>query len=199
MSNLDDGHHAGEKKPIHAAVGAWPRSLPTWAGTVFLVCLSVSGVLALSYFANHVSAVHDPSLATDDAPGSGTITESVIRDVWVFPSLVELAKCRTHPEQVDSFEGLKRFLEVRGQERLWYAVTFRANQVNGREIDLTFVRQPYRDPAHFLEFRTILSLAAGAGPHEAVDASLAATLHLLPENLSGREPLEVMGELLGNP
>jgi hypothetical protein len=208
MSNLDYADHgtgialddrAGEEKPILVMGGSWRRSLPTWAGTVFLVCLAGTGIMGLSYFTSHVTDAHDRALATEDQPGGGVITRSVMRDLWVFPSFVELAKCRSRPERINSFEDLKRSLEIRDQERLWYAVTFRAHQADGRVVDLTFVRQPYRDPEHFAEFLTILSLASGVAPLEAVDESSPATVNLLPESVLGREPLEVMAELLGEP
>ncbi len=174
---------APEKQPRLVAVGSWRRSLPTWACSVCLVCLTVTGISGLSDFTSNETAVHDRALGTEDQPGGGTITRSEMRDVWVFPSLIGLAKGRAHSERINSFEDIKRSLELRGQERLWYAVTFRAHQANGRAVDMTFVRHPYRDPGHFPELELILDAVAEVPPRDGTNAPLPPTVQLLPETL----------------
>ena len=78
-------------------------------------------------------------------------------------------------------------------------MTFRAHQANGRAVDMTFVRHPYRDPGHFPELELILDAVAEVPPRDGTNAPLPPTVQLLPETLLVREPLEVMGELLGHP
>jgi hypothetical protein len=83
-----------------------------------------------------------------------------------------------------------------GREKLWYALTIRGHQQNGRSASVTYVRHPYRNPDHFNEFLKALAAAAGHPPIDRAPDFSKAELHIIPGDLSEREPSEVVKELL---
>jgi hypothetical protein len=94
---------------------------------------------------------------------------------------------------------LQRLLELQDRRRLWYALTFRAHQFNGKVVDLTFIRRPYDNPRHFPEFLEILATAAG-NPPRGPDADYSkASVSIIAQESSKREPRDVMAELLKGP
>jgi hypothetical protein len=91
---------------------------------------------------------------------------------------------------------LQAILERRGQTDLWYALTTRGRQVNGAIADITVIRHPHRDSEHFQEFLEVLATAAGDPPHDPTLDYSGAEVHILPRELSDREPREVVEELI---
>jgi hypothetical protein len=172
------------------------RLFANWGGPIHMLFTIGVGMIGLGCFASHMST-QNPGLAPADQPGAGIVLWSEILDIWLPPALIELAKRQPHSGEVLTHEELRRLLEVRGQERLWYALTIRGYQVAGGHADLTFVRQPHVDPGHFFELLTILAAAAGNPPVDAAEGLSTAALHILPQELLRREPREVMVELLG--
>jgi len=90
---------------------------------------------------------------------------------------------------------LKRFLGLRNQEDLWYALTTRAHQVNGRFVDLSVIRHPYHDPQDFPELLAVLAAAAGVPTRGLGSDFSTASVHIIPAESGKREPREVMVEL----
>jgi hypothetical protein len=127
-----------------------------------------------------------------DPPGSGVIVRSEVIHMWLpeiladparqeFPALV----ARTHQE-------LKKALERRGQENLWYAITVRGHLADHRTEDISFIRHPYREPDNLHELMDVLATVAGCpSRHPSADYS-AAIIHIMPAGMSQREWLKVM-------
>jgi WD40 repeat protein len=180
-----------------------PRRLKH-AGVRSLAFTPVGNALATGGFDGtiHLWTFRSPSVdsqALVARAGDGIIVRSQVLRVWLPKTLTELA-VRQFPSLVAirTHDELRRFLEGVDQKDLWYALTVRSSLANGEIEDLTVIRWPYQDPDHFSESAAVLALAAGSVPiDQTVDFSTAA-LHFLPEDLTGRAPREIMGELLGH-
>jgi hypothetical protein len=161
------------------------------AGDLMIVVVLVTTVIGLTQFD---AAAPRPSEAPEfvDSPGAGLIVGSEVIRVWVPESLVELAGhefpgliARTHQE-------LKKVLELRGPEDLWYAITVRAHLADHRAEDIPYIRYPHRQPEYLSELSDVLATVAGSPPrHPLLDYS-AATVHIMPAGTSQREWLEAM-------
>ena len=62
--------------------------------------------------------------------------------------------------------------------------------------EITFIRQPYRESKFFQEFLDVLATLAGNPPIDSTSNFSAAEVHILPNELSEREPREVVEGLL---
>ncbi|APW62491.1 hypothetical protein [Paludisphaera borealis] len=129
----------------------------------------------------------DEGGATYEYPGAGMIVRSETLHLWLPDTLGELASPQVQREVMRDFEGFRRFLEHRGQQRIRIAVTYRAYQVNGGWTDITLVRRPYDELSYFQELSAILAGAGGEPDHNAADR-LGALVQLVPEELLSREP-----------
>ena len=125
-------------------------------------------------------------------PGSGVIVRSEVTHLWVPEILVDSAlhefpalSARTHQE-------LKKALERRGQENLWYAITLRGHQVNHGATDISFIRYPYREPDNLQELMDVLAVVAGRPPRDPSADYSAAIVHIMPAGKSQREWVEAM-------
>jgi hypothetical protein len=156
------------------------------AGNLMIVFVLVTTAIVLTQFD---AATPRPSAATEfsDPPGSGLIVRSEVIGLWVPETLVDPAGhespalvARTHPE-------LKTILENRGQENLWYAITFRAQLADHRAEESSFIRYPYRQPEYLAEFMDVLTAVEGSPPrHPCADYS-AAVVHVIPAGISHGE------------
>jgi hypothetical protein len=189
---------ARHEKPICGTGGSQCRLLRIWGSNLIMVLVIAAATLALAQIGSDVSTP-DENLASADLPDTGVIVRYELHRIWLPPTLMELAKTRSQSRTFSTFEDLKRILEHRGQQDVWYAVTLRGQQDDGDHVDLTFVRQPYHDRNRFPELQTILAAAAGNRPIDAAADSSTPSVHLLPETALKREPREVMAELLGYP
>ena len=96
----------------------------------------------------------------------------------------------------DSHEALQRFLQRRGLEKAWYAISTRAHQFNGKELILTSYGRPFEMPLKTPEFRAVIETLTGrAAPHDFADFT-AAKVRIIPERLANSQPPAVIGELL---
>jgi hypothetical protein len=140
---------------------------------------------------------HEPEPA--DQPGAGIIVHSELLRLWLPQELTDLSKRQPQSLVVRTHEEMQRLLETPDRRRLWYALTFRVRQLNGKVVDLTFIRRPHDDPRHFPEFLDILATAAG-NPPRGPDADYSkASVSIIAQESSEREPRDVMAELLNGP
>ena len=172
------------------------RFLTTWEGKTLMTIIFVAAVLGLICFADLVTR-QGPELAPADRPGVGIIVRSEVLRLWM-PEATELAICQLQCPALQTHKELKQFLELHDQKGLWYALTARAYQVNGHFFDLTFVRQPYKEPTHFPEFLGIVAKADGCPPRDRIVDFSRGSIHVIAGDLSKHEPREVMAELLGH-
>jgi hypothetical protein len=116
-----------------------------------------------------------------DPPGSGVIVRSEVLSLLVPEVMVDLAQSRFDVALAPASKQGKATLEGITKEDLWYAMTVRTYQVNGRSVDITYIRHPYSCPeSPSQEFRDVLSKLAGKPPrHPIVDYS-PATVKLVP-------------------
>ena len=129
------------------------------------------------------------------SPWRIVIRSEVIR-LYLPRTLIELANHQTQQPPLQTHEELRRSLEARHHRDLWYALTVRGFQVNGEFADTTFIRRPYAEPDRFAEFLEIMA-AATVSPLDLGKNLSSATVHLIPDELSERDPREVITELIG--
>jgi hypothetical protein len=116
--------------------------------------------------------------------------------LYLTRTLIKLANHQTQQPPLQTHEDLRRSLEVQEHRDLWYALTLRGFQVNGEFADTTFIRRPYDEPDRFAEFLEIMAAAIGS-PRDLWKNLSSATVHLIPDELSERDPREVITELIG--
>ena len=174
------------------------RFVSIWASRIFMVLVLAAGGMALTDFTSDGDK-KDQNLADGDQPGAGIIVRSEVLHIWLPPAFVEWATRQPSSGVMRTHEDLKRFLERRGQEKLWYATTTRGHQANGNRVDLPLVRQPYSEPNSFPEFLEILAVANENSSDEATDKFSSASVHVLPEQSMKCEIRDVMAQLQRNP
>jgi hypothetical protein len=170
----------------------------SWGSKILPLLTLGIGILGLARFASQVGT-RNPRLAFDDRPDSGIFLRSEVLDIWLPQTFVELASHQARTGELRTHDELQRFLEVRGQGGLWYAVTIRGYQAEGRHEDLTEIRWPQQGARDFPEFLAILSALAEDQPTDPANQYSTASFHVLPQALIEREPREVMAELLCHP
>jgi len=173
---------------VDFSVGALFRRL---VGNLMIVVVFVTTAIGLVHFN---AVVPQPGAAPEfnDPPGSGVIVRSEVIHLWLPEILVDPARHEFPALAARTHQELKKALERRGQEKLWYAITVRGHQVNDRATDISFIRYPYREPDHLQELMDILATVAGIPPrHPSADYS-AAIVHIMPASMSQREWLEAM-------
>jgi hypothetical protein len=132
------------------------------------------------------------ALEFSDPPGSGVIVRSEVIHLWLPEILVDPARHELPALVARTHQELKKALERRGQENLWYAITIRGHQANHGAADISFIRYPYREPENLQELMDVLAAVAGRPPrHPSADYS-AAIVHIMPAGMSEREWLEAM-------
>jgi hypothetical protein len=164
------------------------------AGNLVIVVVLVATAIGLTQF-DAVAPRPSAEREFSDPPCSGVIVRSEVTNLWLPEILVEPAGddfpaliARTHQE-------LKKVLERRGQENLWYAITVRGHQANHGAADISFIRYPYREPENLQELMDVQATVAGSPPrHQSADYS-AAKVHIMPAGMSQREWLEAMQAL----
>jgi hypothetical protein len=127
----------------------------------------------------------------DDPPGSGVIVRTEVVYACVPQILIDLAERDLAADVASTHEVWKTALERHGHENVCYGLLVRAHQVNGRVVDLTFIRYPHRESESFQELQEVVAVAAGHPPvgHPARDYSRT-TVQIAPRNASRREILE---------
>ncbi len=191
--------HLGRSgRPISEASAAMKRLLSFCGGTALMGIGIVAATLVLTYIGSH--ATHPGrKLEADELPDGGIIVRSELLHIWVPETLTELAEQQSRAPAIRDHEGLKRFLELRDQRDVWYALTVRAHQVNGGFADITVIRRPYHDPEYFPELLAVLATTAGNPPRDSDMDFSTASIHIIPEELARREPRGAIVELLDDP
>ena len=169
-------------KPLKPTWLAPYRMLRNWGEKAFMVVTIVVigiGLSRLQFPATWPSG----GLESTERGGSGLIVEHETLHVWLPPIFIALAATSAN-SVAPTHQELRSFLERRGQQNLWYAVTIRGHQVNGGMADITFIRYPYREAENFWEFREILARAAG----DSTSQDSGPKLHILPGEPPERAP-----------
>ena len=169
-------------------LGAFLRRL---AGNLMIVLVLVTSAIGLTQFdaaAPRLSAAREFS----DPPGSGLIVDSEVIRLWVPETLVDPAGHELAAQVARTHQDLKKVLERRGQENLWYAITVRAHLADERAEESSFIRHPYRQPEYFEECMDVLTAVTG-GPcrHPSADYS-AAIVHIMSAGISQRDWLDYL-------
>jgi hypothetical protein len=202
-AELRDGtnapHDLGRStEPIFTDSPTPPRFPTIWGGTVLVVIVfaaCVIGLARLSVHVTHEAQQPDPA----DRSGGGIIDRFEVLRLWLPQTLAELAKRQSPLPVVQTHQGLQGVLELQGGKKLWFAMTVRGHQVNGKTVDITFIRWPYEDSSHFPELLDVLATAAGNSPcHHNADFSKA-SVHIIAEELLKCDPREVIAGLIGDP
>ncbi len=190
--------NAESEEPILATGPPPRRFLSIWGGTILMILVFAAGVMGLAGLSAQV-ARRTQEVDPANQPGAGIIVHSELLRVWLPQELTDLSKRQSQSLVVRTHEELQRLLERQDRIHLWYALTFRAHQLNGKVVDLTFIRWPYGDPRHFQEFLDILATAAGNPPRESDADYSNASISVIAQEASKREPHAVMAELLNGP
>ncbi len=161
------------------------------AGNLMVVVVFVEMAIGLTQFD---ALAPRPSGAREfsDPPGSGVIVRSEVIHLWLPEILVDPARHDLPAPVALTHQELKKALERRGQENLWYAITVRAHQANHGAADISFIRYPYREPENLQELRDVLATVAGSPTRHSSAEYPAAIVHIMPAGMSKREWLETM-------
>jgi hypothetical protein len=158
---------------------------------VMMIAVLVTIAIGLTQF--HAT-VPEPAAAPEfsDPSGSGFIVRSEVVHLWLHETLVDLARSEFPALVAPTHQELKKALERRGQENLWYAITLRSHLANHRAEDASFFRYPYRQPEYLQELMDVLATVAGSPTrHTAADYS-GANVRIMPAGMSQREWLEAI-------
>ena len=189
-----DAYRRDGTNDVVPASGRFANGISTISGTLLMVIVMGAGSTGLTFVATHLARQDQPA-ASDDEPGGGIIVRSEVVRLFLPRTLIELANRPTQQTPLRTHDDLRRRLEIEHHRDLWYALTVRGLQVNGESVDLTFIRRPYDEPDRFPEFLEVLAAAVGNPPCKLVRAAV----HLIPDELSVREPREVISELFDQP
>jgi hypothetical protein len=184
--------------PVSATWLRLRRLLRSWGEKVLIVVVFgalAMGVTWLGSRAGRPSGALEPG----NYPGSGITVRVEVLHLWLPEALINLVGQRSETSVVLTHQELRTYLERRGRENLWYALTTRRHQVNGGMAEITLIRHPYDDPQQFGELLDVLATAAGNPPRDPPLYYTAAAVHILPEALAQREPREVVEGLLSVP
>ena len=192
-------HDRAERDEFVFAPGRLPaRVVSRWGSKIIMVLVVAGGAMRLTHFASAVSKM-DQNVADGNQAGSGIIVDFEVLHIWLPPTFLELANRQSPSGVLLAHEDLQRFLEVRCQEKLWYAMTTRGHLANGEIVDLPLVRQPYNEPSSFPLFQKILAAAAQNPFDDPTDEFSSASIHVLTDELVKCEIRDVMAELKRNP
>jgi hypothetical protein len=173
---------------IDFPLGALWRRLVANSMVVIVFVATAFGLMRWSAVVPQPSAPPEFS----DTPGSGLIVRSEVVHLWLPETLADLARTETRAIEARTHQELKKALERRGLEKLWYAITVRGHQVNHERSDISFIRYPYRQPESLQELLDILAIVVGSPPREPSADYSAAKVSIIPAGMSRREWLDAM-------
>jgi hypothetical protein len=100
------------------------------------------------------------SPASVELPGSGVNSRTEVTAIWIPRSLLDLARDQAGSSVHSSPEELQTYLEQQGWRTAWYALTYRAHQVDGRFAEITQIRLLTEAAEHLDEFQAVMTAAA---------------------------------------
>ncbi len=157
-------------------------------------------IFAVSIYAFTRSDWHparpDQELEPGNVPGSGMAVRTEALHLWLPEAFSELAKRDSSLPRAHTRAEMQRYLEIRKQERLWYALTLRMYPANGRSTDITYIRRPYDDPREFAELLDLIGELSGDISVDPTADFSNVTIQIVPDALSKNDPHEVIAELL---
>jgi hypothetical protein len=87
----------------------------------------------------------------------------------------------------------------RSLEKLWYALTYRLHQANGKLGEITQIRRLSEAADHLNELQAVMATAAGRPPrYEGQDFSQA-RVEVIPDALRALDPREAITRLMAEP
>jgi hypothetical protein len=176
-----------------------PRRLVSiWGSNNLTLLVLIAGTIGLALFAFHIGR-HDQELASVDETNESMLVHFAVRRIWLPQALVDLATNEPPTGAILTHKDLTRHFEIRGQEKMWYAMIVRSHDAEGDFVDIPFVRWPYNEPDLFHEFLKILALATGKPTGEPNGWLSTASSSLLPDGLLKRDPREAVADLLNDP
>jgi hypothetical protein len=149
-------------------------------GGLFMGMVVVAGTIGLIRLAFHVAR---PDLLVGAAESAGAIAVDryEVRRIRLPRTLVELAQSSHRTSVTKSHAQLRRYLEERHEENLWYSYTDRVYQRNGHYCDCTYVKHLYDDPFLMTELRDLLAAVATSPPHFESEAFANVSVIVMPE------------------
>jgi hypothetical protein len=171
------------------------RLFRSWGDKVLILAVIFAAAIALTRLDSRVIRP-GRAVEAEDQPGSGIIVRAEVVHLWLPKTLLDEAQLQPISAVARSHREARSLPEPLWRQKLWYALTVRGHQQNGRHADVTYFIHPYRDPEHFSDFLKALATAAGHPPIDSTSDFSKAEVHIIPGELSEREPSEVVKELL---
>jgi hypothetical protein len=144
------------------------------------------------------SCTKAPNPARIEPPGSGIVVRSEVVAIWMPRALRELAMQDGGPAAAVAPLALEAYLERKGWKPAWYALSYRAHQVNGKFAETTQIRRLSEAPDHVDELEAVMATAAGKPPRFEDRDFLHARVEIIPEMLQGVDPREAIDRLLAD-
>lgn len=142
-----------------------------------------------------LSAGRGPESEPPEPPGSGTVIDAEVLQVWIPETFAKVATRQPRSHVIRAHEDLRRSLDDLDERGLWYAVTIRGQQVNGAYVDMSFIRHPYDDPQHFQEAMLVLARASGTPGCEDAGCFSTASVRVISDELSRQGPAWLIARL----
>ena len=137
-----------------------------------------------------------PALEPANSPDLDLSVRVEVIHLCLPQSLIDFARRQSASPIAPAHQELQTPVERRTQKNLWYALTKRVYQSDGTVADVRYTRRPYREPWRFPEFLDVLAMVARDPPPDPGSEYYGAEFHILPSELSEREPRAVLTELL---
>jgi hypothetical protein len=150
-------------------------------------------VVALMWARAHTNA---PTQVRIEPPGSGIVVRSEVIAIWMPRALRDLAMERSGLAVAIAPEALEADLARKGWRPAWYALSYRAHQVNGKFAEITQIRRLSGVPDHLDELEAVMAMAAGKPPRFGDRDFSHASVEIIPETLQGVDPRAAIDRLL---
>jgi hypothetical protein len=135
----------------------------------------------------------------EDSPGSGIVVRTELAALWIPRALYDVAQREAGAPVFLSPEALHTELKRRGLNDAWYALTYRAHQLNGEFREITQIRRLSEAADHLEELQAVMATAAGIPPrYEGRDFSHA-KVEVLSDTLQAADPREAVTRLMAEP
>ena len=143
------------------------------------------------------SEVSRPPRAASSGRGaeSNVLVHSEVMAIFIPPELEALAKEPADQFSFKSHEDVRRWLQGRGLETMWYAILYHCFESDGHDRIMPVCSRPFEMSSKVLEFREVLATIRRSPPNPLVDYETA-TIRPIPEDLSLAEPAEAVVELI---